>query len=450
MDALGRDVIPEGIVARAIKQYTQPQVYKWGRTVTRVAARTAPQLLTDGNSAPTLASVPAFLFNQLRLNVGLVVGTVATMAAGYANVMTTPGLPGLDYHIPSFGTLALPAPDADPGNPDPGGPSVGTLALPAPPAPDPDVPGTTWIPFYKLQAKPRVTTAPSPPGGDPDDGGGDPDPGGGDPDPVAGPKGFPGLGRRLGETPIIPGGPSNPTQAEIRRAEVRRRIAIDWEIRRISAAEQAARNHAQGQRILDNIAWGYEGVSSGVSSGVSGVSWAVSWVTNLLSNSQPALAAPQATPGVVTPDSSNTTGIASNPTDPAYQPLFTPIPQGQNFGFSNTTASGGPGFSNTTATAASTPGTTATSASTPGTTATGASTPGTTWLSFDKVHVKPGNPRMVQTPTVVNYVSPAGAASLRTAAGGGADGDGDRPPQFDCAMCSREAFLMGAAMSYVF
>jgi hypothetical protein len=448
MDALGRDVIPEGIVARAIKEFTQPQVYKWGRTVTRVAARTAPQLLTDGNSAPTLAaSVPAFLFNQLRLNVGLVVGTVATMAAGYVNVMTTPGLPGQDHYTPSFGTLALPAPDADPGNPDPGGPSVGTLALPAPPAPDPDVPGTTWIPFYKLQAKPRVTTAPSPPGGDPDDGGGDPDPGGGDPDPVAGPKGFPGLGRRLGETPIIPGGPSNPTQAEIRRAEVRRRIAIDWEIRRISAAEQAARNHAQGQRILDNIAWGYEGVSSGVSSGVSGVSWAVSWVTNLLSNSQPALAAPQATPGVVTPDSSNTTGIASNPTDPAYQPLFTPIPQGQNFGFSNTTASGGPGFSNTTATAAS--------------------TPGTTWLSFDRVHVKPGvvpeldsqqaysqNPPMVQTPlatpTVVNYVSPAGAASLRTAAGGGADGDGDRPPQFDCAMCSREAFLMGAAMSYVF
>ena len=421
MDALGRDVIPEGIVARAIKEFTQPQVYKWGRTVTSVAARTAPQLLTDGNSAPTLASVPAFLFNQLRLNVGLVVGTVATMAAGYANVMTTPGLPGQDHYTPSFGTLALPAPDADPGNPDPGGASVGTLGLPAPPAPDPDVPGTTWIPFYKLQAKPRVTTAPSPPGGDPDDGGGDPDP-------VAGPKGFPGLGRRLGETPIIPGGPS---QAEIRRAEVRRRIAIDWEIRRISAAEQAARNHAQGQRILDNIAWGYEGVSSGVSSGVSGVSWAVSWVTNLLSNSQPALAAPQATPGVVTPDSSNTTGIASNPTDPAYQPLFTPIPQGQNFGFSNTTASGGPGFSNTTATAAS--------------------TPGTTWLSFDRVHVKPGVVQTpLATPTVVNYVSPAGAASLRTAAGGGADGDGDRPPQFDCAMCSREAFLMGAAMSYVF
>ena len=54
------------------------------------------------------------------------------------------------------------------------------------------------------------------------------------------------------------------------------------------------------------------------------------------------------------------------------------------------------------------------------------------------------------TPTVVNYVAPAGAASLRTAAGGGADGGGDLPPQFDCAMCSREAFLMGAALSYAF
>lgn len=49
------------------------------------------------------------------------------------------------------------------------------------------------------------------------------------------------------------------------------------------------------------------------------------------------------------------------------------------------------------------------------------------------------------TPTVVNYVAPAGPG-LTTAAGGGGGGGPPRPPQFECAMCARDGFVMGVGL----